>query len=131
MRATGKTMIILSALSALLGGAATADEIEVTQKNKEFTPGTITIAPGDTIVFQNEDPITHNMFSRSEGFEFNLKMQKPGELKKQTFDGPGEAVVRCAIHPKMKLIVKVVDEQQPVAKAKGGEEGGDGAEQDQ
>jgi len=121
MRTTCTKTLILMALGLLTTSTATAEEIEVTQKNKEFMPGTITIAPGDTIVFQNDDPITHNMFSRSEGYQFNLKMQKPGVEKKQTFDKPGEAVVRCAIHPKMKLVVKIVEDDQAPAAAKTGE----------
>lgn len=120
MRLSSRTIALLGALW-LWAGVAAADEVEVTQKGKEFLPGTITIAPGDTIVFQNDDPITHNMFSRSDGYEFNLKMQKPGVEKRQSFDEPGEAVVRCAIHPKMKLVVKVVDDASP-AKAKAASE---------
>jgi len=87
--------------------SASADEVPVTQKNKKFLPTEITIKAGDTIVFRNDDPITHNMFSRSEKFEFNLKMQKPGQDLRQSFDEPGTAIVRCAIHPKMKLVVNV------------------------
>ena len=90
-----------------IAGQALADDVPVTQKDKTFLPHEITVKAGDTIVFRNEDTFTHNMFSRSKDFEFNLKMQKPGEDLKQTFAEPGTAIVRCAIHPKMKLIVNV------------------------
>lgn len=102
-----------TAFLALLGAmamapcTANADPVDVTQKNKSFEPGEVTIHVGDSVVFHNEDPITHNMFSRTDGHEFNLKMQKPGHDMEQRFDTAGQAVVRCAIHPKMKLIVNV------------------------
>jgi plastocyanin len=47
------------------------------------------------------------MFSRSEGNEFNLKLQKPGQDMSHRFQKAGTSVVRCAIHPKMKLKVTV------------------------
>ena len=94
---------------ALLGVAppAAGDEVHVTQKDKTFLPGEVKLKVGDKIVFHNEDPFVHNMFSRSEGSEFNLKLQKPGEDLSQTFEKPGTKLVRCAIHPKMKLLVTV------------------------
>lgn len=98
---------LLTTMFVAVAGAAFADEVSVTQKKKTFLPGEVTVKAGDTIVFHNEDNITHNMFSRSENFEFNLKIQKPGEDLRQSFDTPGQAIVRCAIHPKMKLVVKV------------------------
>lgn len=109
---TSKIRIGLLALSIapcvlLTPAVGAADEVAVTQKDKAFQPASITLKSGDVIVFKNDDPITHNMFSRSDGFEFNLKMQKPGQDLRQSFDKPGQAVVRCAIHPKMKLVVNV------------------------
>jgi plastocyanin len=96
-------------LASSLAGAASAGDVEVTQKDKTFLPGEVTMKVGDTLLFHNDDEVIHNMFSRSEGFEFNLKLQKPGEDMRQSFQKPGTAVVRCAIHPKMKLVVKVED----------------------
>jgi plastocyanin len=108
MRIANHAVLSLLACAALAAPAA-ADEIDVSQKNKVFAPGEIQIKVGDTIVFHNDDEITHNIFSRSENAEFNLKMQPPGEDLKYTFDKPGTAMVRCAIHPKMKLVVQVVE----------------------
>ena len=93
--------------TALAAGAARAGDVEVTQRDKTFVPGEVTLKKGDTVVFHNDDKIVHNMFSRTEGSEFNLKLQKPGEDKRQTFANPGTVVVRCAIHTQMKLVVKV------------------------
>jgi plastocyanin len=99
--------VLSLAAAAVLAGTAGAEEVEVSQKGKTFQPGEVKVKVGDTVVFHNDDEITHNIFSRSENAEFNLKMQPPGEDLKYTFDKPGTALVRCAIHPKMKLVVQV------------------------
>jgi plastocyanin len=102
-----RTLLLSACALALTPAAAAAGEVEVTQRDKTFLPGQVSLKVGDTLVFKNEDPITHNMFSRSEPNDFNLKLQKPGEDMRQTFRAPGEVLVRCAIHPKMKLLVTV------------------------
>ena len=55
--------------------------------------------------------MTHNLFSRSPGFAFEVKVQLPGQDTAVTFAHPGEAEVRCAIHPEMKLRV-IVEEKE-------------------
>ena len=106
-RSTSGFLNLSFAFSILLGGVAGADEIAVDQRQKAFWPTRLTVTVGDKVVFTNNDEVTHNMFSRTEGHKFNLKMQKPGERKDVSFDTPGEVLVRCAIHPKMKLVVEV------------------------
>lgn len=104
MRRLGRSVACVLLVAA---GAARAEEVTIGQKGKAFSQTEITLKKGDTIVFVNDDSVTHNVFSRSDGFKFNLKMQKPGEAKSIVFDKPGVASVRCAIHPKMDLTVKV------------------------
>jgi plastocyanin len=50
--------------------------------------------------------VTHNLFSNSKGFEFNLT-QTPGTSESQSFKSEGVAEIRCAFHPRMKLTVTV------------------------
>jgi plastocyanin len=102
-------LLLSLAAAAALAGSAGAEELEVSQRGKSFQPGELKLKVGDTVVFHNDDEITHNIFSRSENAEFNLKMQPPGEDLKYTFDKPGTALIRCAIHPKMKLVVQVAE----------------------
>jgi len=100
----------LAAWLLLLGAPALpahAEEHSVSQVDKEFSASEITIRAGDSIVFKNEDSVAHNIFSRSEGFRFNLKKQEPGAEDAIPFEKAGVAEVRCAIHPRMKLIVTV------------------------
>ncbi|NRA67643.1 MAG: hypothetical protein HRU19_24390 [Pseudobacteriovorax sp.] len=67
----------------------------------------IKIKKGESITFVNDDNTPHNVFSMTKDHKFNLKIQQPNSKSSQTFDKPGEAIVRCAIHPKMKLKVIV------------------------
>jgi plastocyanin len=90
----------------LLTLAPAATEHVVTQKDKNFSHSTLSIRSGDTIVLRNEDPVVHNVFAKSDVVSFNA-MQDPGDETKITVETTGTFVVRCAIHPKMKLTVKV------------------------
>jgi plastocyanin len=99
-----KTLAILAFTACL---PAIAAERTIEQKNREFSQAEITISPGDSLIFKNSDDIVHNVFSVSKGMEFDIRRQAPGESSKVPFNNPGEAQVRCSIHPKMKLTVKV------------------------
>lgn len=89
-----------------LASVPVADHV-VGQSNKAFSQSEITIKPGEKIVFKNDDTVVHNVFSSTKGFEFNLKTQAPGVTSSIPFASEGTAVVQCAIHPKMKLVVNV------------------------
>lgn len=94
--------IFLTPLAALAGTDHT-----VTQKGKKFSPSEININVDDSIIFVNDDKTRHNVYSKSAGLEFNVKKQKPGDRDTISFDRAGIAEVRCAIHPKMKLVITV------------------------
>jgi plastocyanin len=55
----------------------------------------------------NDDTVSHNIISTSKGNEFNLGSQPPGTSTDVTFKEAGDVLVLCAIHPRMKLTVKV------------------------
>jgi plastocyanin len=92
--------------AALLVGADTAPHV-VGQTGKQFSVASLEIASGEAIRFVNDDTVTHNVFSRSEANPFNLKLQPPGDAQVVRFERPGNVVVRCAIHPMMRLEVTV------------------------
>ena len=98
------SIILATSLTAL---AASESAHMISQKDKAFSEKEITIHPGESITFKNDDSVAHNVFSSSPGFEFNLKNQAPGAEATQTFNQEGDCEIRCAIHPKMKLIVHV------------------------
>ena len=59
-------------------------------------------------VFQNDDDVTHNVFSTSKGNEFDIRVQRPGGSTSVTFLQEGTVEVQCAIHPKMKMLITVI-----------------------
>jgi plastocyanin len=86
---------------------AQAKDLEVTQKNKQFSQKSIVIQVGDSINFKNEDPFVHNVLSLSDVKTFDLGTYPQGQSKKVVFDKAGTVEIECAIHPEMKLIVEV------------------------
>lgn len=98
--------LAVCALATLLW-AETAGEHPVIQKDREFSTTEITIKPGEKVIFQNDDTVTHNVFSGSKINPFNIKVQPPGQSSTVAFQDEGVTEVRCAIHPKMKLIITV------------------------
>lgn len=93
--------------SFLLTTQLNAADHVISQKGKQFNPPEITIKAGESVSFKNDDDTSHNVFSSGDNSKFNLGIQKPGSETKQTFAAAGETVIRCAIHPKMKLKVIV------------------------
>jgi plastocyanin len=91
----------------LWGSSSIAAEHVVLQKNKLFSVAEITVKPGDTIVFKNDDEVAHNVFSTAKDFPFNLKMQSPGTSAAISFEREGKFEIRCVMHPGMKLMVEV------------------------
>ena len=87
--------------------AATRGPVVVGQKDRLFSTSSVTIAVGDSIAFANDDDVSHNVFSSSEGLQFNLNRQAPGSRVAVSFKTKGTATVRCAFHPTMKLMVTV------------------------
>lgn len=96
-----------AALLSLSATVANATNHMVEQKGGAFAPGTLSVKLNDTVVFVNNDKVTHNVYSRSAGNEFRVSAQKPGEKTAIKFDSKGEIDVRCAMHPKMRLTINV------------------------
>jgi plastocyanin len=102
-----RLLIYVLGVTALIGLPALAEEHLITQQDRAFSQREISIKVGESIVFKNDDQVTHNVFSVSPGMEFDIRRQAPGQSSTVAFKKPGLAEVRCSIHPKMKLIVTV------------------------
>jgi plastocyanin len=101
--------VTLAILAGLTVGALAAAHQEIHQKGRVFSSENVTIKKGDALTFVNDDTIPHNILSTSKGNEFNLGSQAPGAATDVTFKEPGDVQVLCAIHPRMKMMVKVTD----------------------
>jgi plastocyanin len=105
-----KSIAFAAALGMIVGcAAALAAERPINQKGKAFSDTEVTIKKGDTLLFINDDTITHNIFSTSTGNTFNIGAQAPGVSTPVKFATAGEANVLCAIHPRMQMVVKVTE----------------------
>ena len=80
------------------------------QRHESFDPRLLPIVAGQTVVFPNEDPIYHNVFSVSPVQPFDLGQYKASEApRSQVFERPGLVPVYCNIHPKMISYVVVLE----------------------
>lgn len=84
--------------------AGSADQSPIVQmKDFSFKPDALTVHPGDTVVFQNEDGVAHNVTGDS------LKSGDigPGKSWKYTFSKPGTYSYVCTYHPGMQGTITV------------------------
>jgi plastocyanin len=101
-------LIALVIISGLSTGAFAATEV-IHQQGRAFSVESVTVKKGDALTFLNDDSVPHNIMSTSKGNEFNLGSQGPGSSTDVIFKETGDVMVICAIHPRMKMAVKVVD----------------------
>ena len=100
---------ILAAMILLPIGSPSAAEYVVSQKDREFIPGELRIKVGDTLTFVNaEKRRRHNVYSKSSDFDYvNIRKQQPGDKDSVVIKNAGKLELRCALHPKMAMIVYV------------------------
>lgn len=82
---------------------------QVATRKKEFTPRMLAVPLGSTVVFPNEDPILHNVFSVSGANKFDLGLYRKGPGKSWTFKSPGAVRVFCNVHHSMVSYIYVSD----------------------
>jgi plastocyanin len=88
--------------------AFAADEAHtVVQKGRAFRPAEVSINRGDSLTFTNGDDFIHQIYVQSASFSFDSDERNPGQDITETFTASGTFEVRCHIHPKMKLVVRV------------------------
>ena len=105
MRLPSLTIVVFLGLSV----GAFAANLTITQKGRAFSSEEVAIKKGETLTFLNDDSVPHNIMSTSKGNEFNLGSQQPGSSTDVTFKESGNVLVICAIHPRMKMMVKVTE----------------------
>jgi plastocyanin len=95
-------------VAPMLIASAASGALSIVQKEKQFSEEAITVKNGEMVRFINDDNVTHNIAIKDpSGANKPGIMQKPGEQSDVKFDQAGEHEVRCLIHPKMKMSVKV------------------------
>jgi plastocyanin len=97
------SLTLASALLATVLGAAPslAATETVTINNYTFTPATLTVHPGDTVIWSNQDSIPHTATS-IDGKSFDSGTIDPGDNWKFVFSKAGRFDYKCSIHPDMR-----------------------------
>jgi len=81
-------------------------KVSISIDNFSFTPNSITVAAGTTVVWTNQDDVPHNVTNPSK--EFKSPTLDTGERWEFTFKKTGTFDYYCTIHPQMtgKVIVQ-------------------------
>lgn len=83
------------------------DDPQIEEKHKVES---LTAKVGDEIIFQNRDEVSHNVSGNHAGKTmFDVKLQEPGKANDRPvkLQKKGDYVIQCAIHPKMRIKLKV------------------------
>jgi plastocyanin len=106
-----RTATVVAALSVALGtmGSVTGEPEStthtVTIEGMRFQPEVLTVAPGDTVVWVNEDLVPHTATSKAGGFD--SKDIQADKSWRYTIQTTGEFAYICTFHPTMKAMLRV------------------------
>ena len=78
---------------------------QVTMSSMAFNPSTITVSPGTTVTWTNQDSTTHTV--TSDNNTFSSDRLSPGNNFQFTFNNAGTFSYHCSIHTSMKGQVTV------------------------
>jgi plastocyanin len=86
--------------AAWTGLAASAEKAsKVSIANFEFAPAEVTIAPGESVTWVNDDGAPHGLEYHDGSSAKDLLL--PGESYNRRFDQPGTYDYNCSVHPYM------------------------------
>ena len=107
--ATALVLIVVASIAVPLLPSAGAAIQSVDIKNFAFTPGSITIAPGDSVTWTNSDGTTHTV-TGSGWASGNIAN---GATYTHQFNTTGNFTYHCSIHPSMTGVVHVSSGTSP------------------
>ena len=87
---------------------AASGAMQVTIQNYAFSPATLTIPAGTTVVWTNKDTAPHTVTVRSGPVTFSSPNLQQGDTFTYTFTQPGTYQYYCAVHPNMTASVTVM-----------------------
>jgi plastocyanin len=90
------------------GPASATQTVEIEIQNFEFSPATLTVPPGTTVVWTNTSPTPHTVTG---DFADSGIMETDGTFE-WTFTDPGTYAYICALHPAMEAQI-IVDPNAP------------------
>lgn len=72
----------------------------ITLKGRQFRPAVRVVTTGSIVSFPNEDPFSHNVFSKMNG-GFDTQVYGRGKTRENLFADAGVYPLYCNIHPRM------------------------------
>ena len=97
VRRLGATAVLLAAIVATGATAASAADRTVDMVDLDFEPGSVTIAPGDTVTWRNQGAAPHD----ATGDGWSTPLLTAGQSASVTFETAGTYNYICTIHPDM------------------------------
>jgi len=98
--------LVAVALLALAGTAIPStpspNTVQVSIHLYKFTPATVTVHPGDTVEWKNDDTVDHTVTDTAGKPEFDSGNLKQGQVFKYVAKTKGTYNYICTIHPYMK-----------------------------
>lgn len=73
-------------------------------QSRQFSPRVRVVTEGSRVGFPNQDPFSHNVFSKMNG-GFDTGVYGRGKVRDQTFQEPGVYPLYCNVHPRMTAFV--------------------------
>ena len=104
LRTTSLLLTSLLCLPLLAADKAEkTDKTKVTIKNLEYSPDSVTIKAGETVVWTNKDDRDHTVTAK----DFTSGTISVGDTYEHKFDKAGTYAYSCKYHPRMKGTVVV------------------------
>lgn len=98
--------LLALALGLAAQPAAAGEEVTVSIDNFTFTPAEVTVVPGTTVTWVNNDDIPHTVVDKKQAFRSKV-LDTEGKFS-FTFMTAGDFTYFCSLHPHMtgKVMVK-------------------------
>jgi plastocyanin len=105
-----RASVATAALFVIAGAAwaVASTPHQVSQAGRLFRPAEIAVKRGEIVELVNDDgDLLHHAYIESDRMSFDSGDLRPGARTTIKFPVAGDFIVLCAIHPKMKLVVRV------------------------
>lgn len=99
------TSLALFSAVSFLSAPAAARQVDVHMRDFQFSPATVSVAPGDTVRFVNDDQDAHTVTAKDGTFD--SKGIDTAQTWTHAFAKRGRYVYFCELHPYMTGVVVV------------------------
>lgn len=89
-------------------GKVAATNTSIALQARQFAPRVRIVTEGSKIEFPNQDPFTHNVFSKAPQGPFDTESFGKSKTRDNTFRSAGVYPLYCNVHPKMTAFVIAV-----------------------